>query len=89
MAATRPSSKQQPYLSVQVSCVDDQLYVRLHYDARNDANCLSWVISEEEYTGELLWVEHPKGKFHPPRKIWQTPSDASRLGYMYDTNQTW
>eukprot|EP00971_Amphidinium_carterae_P177238 3514848-Amphidinium_carterae.1 len=56
---------------------------------RNDADCASWVIFGGEYTGGLLWVEHPDGKFNPPREIWRTPSDASRLGYMYDTNQTW
>eukprot|EP00971_Amphidinium_carterae_P302705 6014799-Amphidinium_carterae.1 len=65
MAATRPSSKQKPYLSVQVSCMKDQLYVRLHYDARNDADCSSWVIFEAKYTEGLLWVEHFEGKFHP------------------------
>eukprot|EP00971_Amphidinium_carterae_P309691 6154468-Amphidinium_carterae.1 len=69
--------------------MEDQSYVRLHYDTRNDADCASWVISGGEYTGGLLWVEHPEGKFHPPREIWRTPSDASRLGYMYDTSQTW
>eukprot|EP00971_Amphidinium_carterae_P153506 3043337-Amphidinium_carterae.1 len=62
--------------------MEDQSYVRLHYDTRNDADCASWVISGGEYTGGLLWVEHPEGKFHPLREIWRTLSDASRLGYM-------
>eukprot|EP00971_Amphidinium_carterae_P048429 954701-Amphidinium_carterae.1 len=60
MAATRPSRGQEPYLSVQVSCMEDLSYVRLHYDTRNDADCSSWVISGGEYTGGLLWVEHPE-----------------------------
>eukprot|EP00971_Amphidinium_carterae_P150835 2990789-Amphidinium_carterae.1 len=89
MAATRPSKEREPYLSVQVNYMEELAYIPLHYDAKNDTDCSSWVISGGNYTGGKLWVEHPEGKYHPPRELWRTPADASRLGYMYDTYQTW
>eukprot|EP00971_Amphidinium_carterae_P350566 6491623-Amphidinium_carterae.1 len=89
LAATRPSREKSPYLSVQVSYMNNTSCLKLHYDARNDAECASWVISGGGYTGGLLWVEHPEGKYHPPREIWRTLDDAQLLGNMYDTNQTW
>eukprot|EP00971_Amphidinium_carterae_P060251 1192304-Amphidinium_carterae.1 len=69
--------------------MEELAYMPLHYDARNDADCSSWVISEGNYTGGMLWVEHPEGKYHPPRELWRTHSDATRRGFMYDTYQTW
>eukprot|EP00971_Amphidinium_carterae_P331692 6465423-Amphidinium_carterae.1 len=89
LASTRPSKERAPYLSVQVNYMEELAYMPLHYDARNDTDCSSWVISGGNYTGGLLWVEHPEGKYHPPRELWRTPTDATRRGFMYDTNQTW
>eukprot|EP00971_Amphidinium_carterae_P125105 2478753-Amphidinium_carterae.1 len=43
----------------------------------------------ESHLRKDLWVEHPEGKYHPPREIWRTPEDAKRKGYMYDTNHNW
>eukprot|EP00971_Amphidinium_carterae_P167709 3323022-Amphidinium_carterae.1 len=74
MAATRPSKEREPYLkviSVQVNYMEELTYMPLHYDAKNDTACSSWVISGA------------------PREHWRTPADASKLGYMYDTYQTW
>eukprot|EP00971_Amphidinium_carterae_P321135 6383288-Amphidinium_carterae.1 len=60
MAATRPSKEREPYLSVQVNYMEELTYMPLHYDARNDTDCSSWVISGGKYTGGMLWVEHPE-----------------------------
>eukprot|EP00971_Amphidinium_carterae_P148704 2948485-Amphidinium_carterae.2 len=43
MAATRPSKEREPYLSVQVNYMEELTYMPLHYDARNDTDCSSWV----------------------------------------------
>eukprot|EP00971_Amphidinium_carterae_P146758 2908533-Amphidinium_carterae.2 len=89
LAATRPGKERGPYLSMQVSYMDSTSCLKLHYDARNDEECASWVICGGTFSGGLLWVEHLEGKYHPPREIWRTPEDETRKGYMYDTNQSW
>eukprot|EP00971_Amphidinium_carterae_P208088 4129054-Amphidinium_carterae.1 len=65
---------------MQVSYMNNTSCFKSHYDARNDAECASWVISGGSYSGGPLWVEHPEGKYHPPREIWRTPEDHHLQG---------
>eukprot|EP00971_Amphidinium_carterae_P350134 6491400-Amphidinium_carterae.1 len=46
----------------------------------NDADCSSWVISDGDYTGGQLWVEHPEGIESPPPELWRTPNDENLRG---------
>eukprot|EP00971_Amphidinium_carterae_P201528 3999021-Amphidinium_carterae.1 len=69
--------------------MEELAYMPLYYDARTDTDCSSWVIFGGSYTEGLLWAEHSEGKYQPFRKLWRTPADATRRGFMYDTYQTW
>eukprot|EP00971_Amphidinium_carterae_P138981 2754505-Amphidinium_carterae.2 len=49
----RPVGERDPYLSVQLNHLGDMCSInKLHHDARNDADCSSWVISDGDYTGD-------------------------------------
>eukprot|EP00971_Amphidinium_carterae_P060858 1204619-Amphidinium_carterae.1 len=89
LAGTRPVDERDPYLSVQINHLGDMCSVKLHHDSRNDADCSSWVISDGDYKGGQLWVEHPEGTECPPPELWRTPDDGNLRGYLYDTLHTW
>eukprot|EP00971_Amphidinium_carterae_P299161 5943330-Amphidinium_carterae.1 len=52
-------------------------------------DCSSWVISDGDYTGGQLWVEHPDGTVGPPPELWRTPDDGNLRGHLYDTMHIW
>eukprot|EP00971_Amphidinium_carterae_P350870 6491783-Amphidinium_carterae.1 len=60
LAGTRPVDERDPYLSVQLNNLSDMCSIKLHYDARNDADCSSWVGS---VASEALssWCDASKG----------------------------
>eukprot|EP00971_Amphidinium_carterae_P053102 1045907-Amphidinium_carterae.1 len=60
--------------------MENQSYVMHHYDSRNDADCASFISRRiHRRTAESI---QKASSIH-------LPLDASRRGYMYDTNQTW
>eukprot|EP00971_Amphidinium_carterae_P243800 4841875-Amphidinium_carterae.2 len=46
-------------------------------------------VSDGDYTGRQLWVEHPEGTESPPPELWRTTKDENLRGYLYDTLHTW